>query len=197
MAAIKNEHVLKMLCDNPVIPAARTYADFKYAIENVTGPSIILLFGDINVLPGLLSQAQQHKKRLLIHLDLLDGVGKDYAGIKMLAKMGVTALITTKPHLAKGAREEGMLVVQRLFLMDSEALRSGLHLLHSFKPDAIEVLPAMIPAGVVRELAQTTGLPILAGGLVFTVEDVAQAIKNGICAVSTSKRELWNCMAKF
>jgi glycerol uptake operon antiterminator len=89
-----------------------------------------------------------------------------------------------------------MLVIQRLFLMDSEAVRSGLHLLSAFKPDAIEVLPATIPASVVCEIARVTELPIFGGGLVFTVEDVIQALKNGICAVSTSKRELWNAFPK-
>lgn len=189
--SMNHQYLLSLLCGGPVIPAVRTYEDFKHVLLHISSPSVILLFGDINTLPGLLEQAQQHGKRLLLHLDLLDGVGKDKSGIKMLARLGVNSLITTKSHLAKSAREEGMLVIQRLFLMDSEALKHGIHLLQGFTPDVVEVLPATVPASAVRQLSEATGVPILGGGLVFEEEDVRQALVNGICAVSTSRRKLW------
>jgi len=158
----------------------------------VKAPSIIALCGDINTLPEMLSQAHSRHKRLLLHLDLFGGIGKDKAGVEYLARLGVPGVITTKPHLGKLARAAGMLVIQRLFLMDSEALRSGLALVKTLQPDALEILPASVPAWVVAELRQTTGLPLLAGGLVATPADVAAAIANGICAVSTSNRALWD-----
>ncbi|MDR3563624.1 MAG: glycerol-3-phosphate responsive antiterminator [Negativicutes bacterium] len=184
-------NVLKALVTNPVIPAPRTIDDFRFALSHSSSPSIILLFGDISTLPEMLALANQYQKRLLIHLDLLEGVGKDKAGVKFLAQAGVTAMITTKSHLAKVAREEGMVVIQRVFLMDSEALRHGINTLKNFRPDALEVLPASIPASTVQQLIRETGLPILAGGLLQTKEDVKSALKNGIFAVSTSSRELW------
>jgi glycerol uptake operon antiterminator len=188
---MNHQQILNLLCDGPVIPAVRTYEDYKHVLFHIPGPSVILLFGDINTLPGLLAEAQKHGKRLLVHLDLLEGIGKDRAGIKMLARLGVNSMITTKSHLAKNAREEGMLVIQRLFLMDSEALKHGIHLLKGFTPDVVEVLPATVPASVVRQLAKATGVPILGGGLVFTEEEVRQALASGIGAVSTSQKSLW------
>lgn len=189
---MNHQQILNLLCDGPVIPAVRNYEDFKNVLLTISCPSVILLFGDINTLPVLLAEAQKHGKRLLVHLDLLEGIGKDRAGISMLARMGVNSLITTKSHLAKNARDEGMLVIQRLFLMDSEALKHGIHLLKGFTPDVVEVLPATIPASVVKKLAKATGVPILGGGLVFTEEEVRQALASGICAVSTSRKSLWN-----
>ena len=189
---MNHQHILSLLCAGPVIPAVRKYEDLKYVLVHTPCPSVILLFGDINILPELLAQAQKHGKRLLVHLDLMDGVGKDKAGIKMLARLGVNSLITTKSYLAKCARDEGMLVIQRLFLMDSEALKHGIHLLQGFTPDAVEVLPATVPLSVVRQLSEATGVPILGGGLVFTEDDVRQALASGICAVSTSQKSLWS-----
>ncbi|WP_188399216.1 glycerol-3-phosphate responsive antiterminator [Sporomusa sp. GT1] len=183
--------IVKLLCNGYVIPAPRNYEDFKYALEHSSSPSISLLFGDINILPELLLQARAKKKRALVHLDLLGGVGKDKAGIVFLARMGVAAVITTKPQLGKLARESGMLVIHRLFLMDSEAIKTGVNLLKGYKPDALELLPASVPANVVAELAALTGLPILGGGLMHTAEDIKQAINSGLSAVSASKRELW------
>ena len=183
--------VLKILASGPVIPAARSMEDFKAALTQTVSPSVVLLFGDINTLPMLLSQAQEHKKRIVLHLDLFDGVGKDKAGVRFLARLGSTAIITTKSHLCRFAREEGMIVIQRFFVMDSEALKSGINLLRSCKPDAVEILPASVPKSIIDELYRETSLPILAGGLMNTMEDVNHALENGIHAVSTSKKELW------
>ncbi|MCC5467920.1 glycerol-3-phosphate responsive antiterminator [Pelosinus baikalensis] len=184
--------VLKFLANGPVIPSARSMEDFKIALTHTVSPSVVLLFGDINTLPTLISQANEHKKRIILHLDLLDGIGKDKAGIKFLARLGIHAIITTKSHLCRFARDEGMIVVQRLFLMDSDSLRTGLNLVRNFKPDAIEILPGSVPESAVQELVRETGLPILAGGLIRTKEDVNNAIERGISAVSTSRRDLWD-----
>ena len=78
-----------------------------------------------------------------------------------------------------------------MFLVDSESLRTGIHLLKGFRPDAIEALPASTAATVLAELKKVTDVPILVGGLVRSAEDVAQALRNGACAVSASRRELW------
>jgi len=186
--------ILKILTNGPVIPAARSMSVFKDALTHTIVPSVVLLFGDINSLPVLISLAKEHKKQIILHLDLFDGIGKDKAGIKYLARMGITNIITTKTHLCKYARDEGMIVVQRLFLMDSASLHTGLNLVRNFKPDAIEILPGSVPASVVQELIGETGLPILAGGLIRTQEDVDHAIKQGISAVSTSRQELWDAI---
>ncbi len=184
--------VLKILTNGPIIPAARSMEVFKAALTHTIVPSVVLLFGDINSLPVLISQAKEHKKRIILHLDLFDGVGKDKAGIRFLARMGISAIITTKSHLCRFARDEGMIVIQRLFLMDSDSLRTGLSLVRNFKPDAIEILPGTVPANVVQELIRETSLPILAGGLIRTREDVDHAIERGISAISSSRQELWD-----
>ncbi|SMC40940.1 glycerol-3-phosphate responsive antiterminator [Sporomusa malonica] len=184
-------NIIRLLSDGHIIPAPRNYEDFKYALSHSSSPSVSLLFGDINILPELLAQAREHKKRVLVHLDLLGGVGKDKAGILFLVRMGVAAIITTKPQLGKIAREAGMIVIHRLFMMDSEAIKTGVNLLKGYKPDALELLPASVPSSVITELADLTGLPILGGGLMHTKEEVQQAINSGLTAVSASKRELW------
>ena len=179
------------LCNGHVIPACRSEADFACALQLTQSPSLILLFGDINTLPGIIRRAEQAEKLLLIHLDLLEGLGRDRAGILFLSRLGVKGLVTTKPQMGKMAQQEGMRVIQRMFLLDSESLRTGIHILKGFRPDAIEALPASTPAAVLAELQAATDVPILAGGLVRSMADVKQAVENGACAVSTSQRSLW------
>lgn len=177
--------------DSVVIPSVRNVDDFKFALSHTQSGSIILLFGDIIILPSILQEAKKYNKRVLVHLDLIGGIGKDRSGIRYLARLGVNSAITTKPQLVKFAREEGMIVIQRLFVMDSEALKSGINLLKSCNPDAVEVLPASIPKTIIDELVKEIGLPVLAGGLMHTMEDIKAALNNGVQVVSTSKKELW------
>lgn len=186
--------ILKILTNGPIIPAARSMEVYKAALTHTIVPSVVLLFGDINSLPTLISLAKENKKRIILHIDLFDGIGKDKAGIRFLARLGIGAIVTTKSHLCKIARDEGMIVIQRLFLMDSDSLRTGLSLVRHFKPDAIEILPGVVPASVVQELIHETGLPILAGGLIRTQEDVQHAIERGISAVTTSRQDLWDAI---
>ena len=183
---------LHWLCTGSVIPACRNEEEFAHALQQQQAPSLIILFGDINNLPELIRRADEAGKLLLLHLDLMGGIGRDRAGIQYLARLGLKGLITTKPQLAKMARQEGMRVIQRMFLVDSESLKTGISLLKGFRPDAIEALPASTPASVLAELKAATDVPILVGGLVRSASDVTQAVANGACAVSTSRRELWN-----
>jgi len=49
------------LYKGPVIPSVRSIEDFNFALSETIAPSLFLLFGDINLLPKLLSRAEQHK----------------------------------------------------------------------------------------------------------------------------------------
>lgn len=181
---------LQLLGNRRIIPATRSEEDFARALD---APSrvIAVLYGDILHLPAVVRRAKAAGKVVMVHLDLVEGVGRDRSGVRYLAGIGVQVLISTKPHLIKMAREEGMFCIQRLFLMDSEALRTGSSLLKAFKPDALEILPGVVPGRIIAELAGTCGLPVLAGGLIATPEEAAAALKSGATAVSTSRRELW------
>lgn len=183
--------IIKTVVNGPTIPTVRNIQDFKYALTHADAPGIMVLFGDINTISGLLEQAKQHKKHLILHLDLLEGIGKDRAGIDFLARMGVSAIITTKTQIGKMAREDGMIVIQRLFLMDSEAVKTGIQAAKALKPDAIEIMPGTIPRSVVQKLIAEIGKPVLAGGLMQTEEEVIRALATGVYSVSTSTRELW------
>ena len=98
-------------------------------------------------------------------------------------------IITTKPNFIRRARELKMFTVMRLFVIDSMAL-AGISKLESVKPDFIEVLPGVMPK-TIRKIAQTTRIPLLAGGLISDKEDVMAALGAGAMAVSATSREVW------
>jgi glycerol uptake operon antiterminator len=88
------------------------------------------------------------------------------------------------------AKQKGVYAIQRVFLLDSTALEKSYTIIQKVQPDYIELLPGIIPS-FIQEVHQKTGIPVLAGGLIRTEQDVAEALKAGATAVTTSKRELW------
>lgn len=182
---------LKMEQSNSVIPSVRNAEQFQQALKS-NSPIVLVLFGDILTLPEMVKAATAAGKGLFVHLDFIGGVGKDEVGIRFLSQMGIAGLITTKAYLCHVIRDSGMIAIQRLFLMDSESLRTGINLAVKYKPDIIEVLPGIVPAFSIERIKKETKLSVFGGGLIQTVDDVQVAFQNGITAVSTSNSELWD-----
>ena len=174
-----------------VVPAPRNEKSFKCALQSTKSATIILLFGTINSLPDLLKRASDHHKKLFVHFDLLDGIGKDKEGLKLLKTIGVQGIITTKPTIVRYALDEEIDVIQRLFLVDSESIKTGIQFLKKHKPLALEILPASIPRHAIEQLKSEIRVPILGGGLVCTPEDVQAGLEKGLYALSTSEESLW------
>lgn len=128
-------------------------------------------------------------KKFFVHIDLAEGVGKDKTGVKYLAKCGVDGIISTRAPLIRHANEAGLITVQRFFALDSKGVDSINEMLESTKPDLIEIMPG-IASKVVKKFV-STGIPVIAGGLIETKQEITEALKNGAEAISTSKQELW------
>ncbi|KLU67003.1 MULTISPECIES: glycerol-3-phosphate responsive antiterminator [Desulfosporosinus] len=170
----------------------RRVEDLSEAMLHPNISAIFLLGANINLLPSIVKKVHGDNKVLMVHLDMLEGAGKDKAGIHLLARMGLRGLVTTKPNLVKYALDEGMVVIQRLFVLDSESVKTGIKMAAAVKPNAVEILPATIPRFVIQEMKDSLGIPVLGGGLLRTEEDVTTALAKGIDAVSTSLRHLWD-----
>lgn len=170
----------------------RRVEDLNEAIHHPNISTIFLLCANINILPSIVKKVHSDSKVLLVHLDMMEGAGKDRAGIHLLARMGLRGIVTTKPNLVRFAKEEGMVVIQRLFVLDSESVKTGIKMASNVKPDAVEILPATVPHFVIQDMKDALGIPVLGGGLLRTEEDVRLALANGIDAVSTSLRHLWD-----
>ena len=128
-------------------------------------------------------------KKFFIHIDLADGIGKDKAGVKYLAKCGVDGIISTRAPLIRHGNEAGLITVQRFFALDSKGVESINEMLESANPDLIEIMPG-IASKVIKKFV-SSGIPVVAGGLIETKQEITEALKNGAEAISTSKQELW------
>ena len=83
-----------------------------------------------------------------------------------------------------------MLTVLRVFAIDSKAVRSLARESSLVTPDAVEVLPAVIPR-VIESLTKELEMPLIAGGLLSDKADVTAALGAGAICVSASDERLW------
>jgi glycerol uptake operon antiterminator len=152
---------------------------------------VFVLGGSIMKMDGILSELARGGKMVFLHMDLIEGIGRDEAGMAYAAEHWKPAgVITTRTPLVKAAREHGLLAVQRIFLLDSASIRSGIQLISQCSPDFVEVMPGVIPKAIGQ--FRGAGRPVIAGGMVTERGEVIEALSAGALAVSTSSRELWD-----
>ncbi len=83
-----------------------------------------------------------------------------------------------------------VLTIQRLFLLDSLSLDTGIHSIKTHDPDAVEILPGVMPK-VTKQIVIKTDKPIIAGGLIKDKDDVIQSLRAGAMGISTSAPDIW------
>ncbi|NMB44802.1 MAG: glycerol-3-phosphate responsive antiterminator [Firmicutes bacterium] len=188
----KKRLLMDKLAEKPVIAGIREPTTVEIAVSK--GMNVFFILGGTLLdLSAMVSAIKAEDGCLaLVHIDLIPGIGKDAAGIEYLAqKLPLDGVVTTRTHLIRAAKDVGLLAIQRLFALDSEAVKTGLGMLRSAAPDAVEILPALVLPYLGRRLPVAEMPPIIAGGLVETVQEVRAVLDSPAVAVSTSKAELW------
>jgi glycerol uptake operon antiterminator len=123
---------------------------------------------------------------------LVKGLGRDEAAVNFLKyQLRADGLITTKGNLVNMAKKIGLISIQRIFLLDSQSLITGIAQAKSHKPEYVEVLPGLIP-DLLKQINDETSISVITGGLIKTVDQAKFALARGAIAVSTSEDSLWN-----
>lgn len=171
IAAVRNEQELEAAI------AARVKMIF------CLNPNILTLEETVNAVHGA-------GKKIFLHMDLAEGVGKDKAGLIYVQKAGVDGIISTRVNIIKAAKEIGLFTVQRFFIVDSHSVDTTVESIRASKADMIEIMPGIVTK-VIADLKARLNIPIIAGGLIETRKEIEEAVHSGASAVSTSKQELW------
>ncbi len=190
MSRIDQPKLPAALFERQVIPALRSPADLPLVLA-LGLPAAIMLKGDIFDVERLADQGRG-KLAILLHIDLIEGIGRDRAGLSYLKQQfGIAGIVSTRSNLVKEARSLGLLSILRLFVLDSAAYATGIHLLNSLNPDAVEMLPGVAVPYIKQELARDVRQPIIASGLIKTPATIREVIAAGASAISTSQPDLW------
>ncbi|MGM0878314.1 MAG: glycerol-3-phosphate responsive antiterminator [Bacillota bacterium] len=151
----------------------------------------VLLDSHLGQLRGIMNATKRAEKKLILHVDLINGLKVDEYAVEFLCQeLKPAGIISTKSSVILKAKQKGVYAIQRVFLLDSTSLEKTFKLVPKIKPDYIEILPGIIPS-LIQEVREKTGTPILAGGLIKSEQDIVQALAEGATAVTTSKQNLW------
>lgn len=179
-----------LLEEKPIIGAVKQMED----LEQVPQEKIAVLFvlrSKLSNLNKIVEKAEELDVLFFLHMDMVKGIGNDKEAIRYLAEIGVDGIVTTKSYLIKAAKKENLIAIQRLFLLDSESLRTGVNIINNTKPDLIEVLPGLVVPEMIETLKEKIGITIIAGGLIRSEEQVRNILAEDVVGVSTSDKKLW------
>ncbi|MFY0762474.1 glycerol-3-phosphate responsive antiterminator [Metabacillus dongyingensis] len=184
------DHIKQLFKFNPIVAAVRDVKQIEDASESNV-QVIFLMTGDIFNIKHCVDTAKQHNKSIFLHVDLMKGIAKDKEGIKYLAReIKPDGIITTKSNLIKLAKKEELIAIQHLFFLDTHAYTSGVRNIMETKPDAIEIMPGLMPR-VIKDLSKVCPYPIISAGLIKSHEEILEGLEAGSNAVAVGASELW------
>lgn len=174
----------------PIIAAVKSRDYLERAINSEV-QAIFLLSSNIIDIEALSRLAHSKGKVLFIHMDFVDGLSKDAAGVRYLSTKGIDGIISTRSNIIAAAHDAGIRCVQRFFMIDSRSVDTALETLRQSKADMIEIMPALAYKSITK-IKNNIQIPIIAGGLIETRDEVYKALGAGASMISTGKTELWN-----
>ncbi len=185
------EDVKRCLKDHPVIPALRSVHDVQRACR-LSSRVVFLLGTCLHEYRDQMEVLQEAGHRVFVHLDLVEGLKSDTAGLSFLLEQALPeGIISTHKGVLELARKRGLLRILRVFMLDSEALSKGRQLGQTIRPDFTELLPGVAIPSLDEKAFRGFSSPLIAGGLVTSLEQIHAVLRKGILAVSTSESSLW------
>mgnify|MGYP003376539932 CR=1 FL=1 len=172
-----------------IIAAVRNQKDFELSLKLNT-ETIFDLCPNILNIGERIEQCHAKGKKIFIHIDLAEGIGKDKYSMEFLKGLNLDGIISTRTNLIKFAKEMGLLTVKRFFVVDSQSVNTAIETLKTSKADMIEIMPGIAIKAITR-LKEKVRNPIIAGGLIDSNEEIRDAFSAGAKAVSVGNSYFW------
>jgi glycerol uptake operon antiterminator len=185
--------LLYRIAAKPIIAAVRDPNEVEAALDS-QADNLFFMGGTVQELIRAVGAAKESGKGSFVHLDLIRGLSNtDKEAVQFIAEyVGADGIVSPKSHQIKEAMRLGLYGVLHLFIIDSLAMENGLRLTGAVQPDAIELMPGIIPK-VIKQFADTLdNVPIIASGLIQTAEEASQCIQAGATALSVSGKHMWS-----
>lgn len=152
---------------------------------------VFVLFGNISNLKMIVDKLKDEDIKCYVHIEKIEGLKiDDYAFNFIKNNAGAEGIVTTKYSHIKKAKNAGLKVIQRSFIVDNRMLDLTLSGLNRQKPDFLEIMPA-ITSYLIPQIKKEYDIEIISGGLVDYKEVFNDALEYGAEYVSTSNVEMW------
>lgn len=180
---------MKPCSRTPSLPRSATTRDWRPVCRQ-TCRTVFVLYGDICGIAGIVRRIKDAGKIAIVHADLITGLAAKEISVDFLHSTTLAdGIISTRTNMIQRAKELQMIAILRVFLIDSMAFDAALGA-RNLKPDAIDILPGLMPS-MIRRVRQMTGIPVLTGGLITEKREVMQALEAGALAISSTAPDVW------
>lgn len=185
-----SESIFEELYANPVIMAIKDKKDFNKCLES-ENKIVFVLYGNLETIPIIVKKLKAHGKIVIVHEDLIDGLSSSVFAASFIKKYtDADGIISTKPANVIYAKKLGLFAVLRFFVFDSMSYENMKQTIKNINCDVIEILPGIMPNKIV-DIKKRTNIPIVAGGLISSKEEVMAALNSGALAISSSNYKVW------
>ncbi len=183
-------NIREILERNPVVPAIKNEEKINEAIESSSEIVFVIMSNLLNI-EKITTELKKAEKIVFIHVDMIEGLNNSNYALEYLIKtLNFDGIITTKHNMVAQAKKQNIPVIQRFFILDSFSFKNTITHIRDNKPNAVEILPGLMPK-IIKRLCNLITIPVITGGLIEDKEDVMDALKGGAEGVSTTKEELW------
>jgi glycerol uptake operon antiterminator len=177
--------------ETPIIPSVRHVEHLDQAIV-AHGKIVYLLTGDLENCEGMIRRILAADKLPIVNLDLLNGFSRDKYAVNYLKRCGARGIISTHLDPLRHAHSIDLYAIQRTFLLDSGARNTITNQLKNSPVDALEVLPAPVAPKLLESVrAISPDIPVVGGGLIWTMKEAEDLLSQGLDAVSISNPQMW------
>jgi len=190
---MEHREFIERISEDPIITAVKSDKGLEKSFQ-ADSQAVFILYGDVAAIPHIVEKIKEHGKIAMVHMDLINGLSAKTAAVDFIRKYtDADGIITTKASLMQYAKKLGLNTVLRYFVLDSMAFENikkesqpGMA-----QPDMIEILPGVILPSVIHEINSIARVPVIAGGLISTKEEVISALNGGASAISTTNEKVW------
>ena len=184
------KHFFDRLSENPIIASIHDLETLSFALDSPC-EIIFLLTGNIFNLKEIANRVRKANKGLYILVDSIDGFSKDTWGLEYIVKnICPDGIITEKNNLIKLSKDMGVFTIQRLYISDSNDLKKDIYSIKQNRPNALELLPGIIPE-IISQVIKETKISLIASGLIRDKDGINLAFEAGAIGISTSKKNVW------
>ena len=172
--------MLELLEESPIIAAVKSWEGLEKSLKSEC-KVVFVLFGTICDIDQIVARIKDAGKVAIVHVDMIQGLS---------TKRVAVDFISTKNTLVEHAKEMGLYAIQRTFVVDSIALDTLKKQIEMFRPDAVEIMPGVMPK-ILKIMREYTDIPLIAGGLLSDKKDVMAAFEAGADAISATNEAVW------
>ncbi|TDT67007.1 glycerol uptake operon antiterminator [Hypnocyclicus thermotrophus] len=187
-----NKNISDILEKNPIIAAINSEADLNAVLKSDIN-IVFILTSNILEISNVIKRLKEANKFVFVHIDRIEGLSSrstliiDY----LIANTELNGIISTKHNMIKYAKNKDILAIQRFFILDSLSFKNSLKNVEDTKPDAIEILPGLMPK-IIKKITKEIKIPVIAGGLIQDKQDIIGVIEAGAYGVSSTNKDIWN-----